>query len=91
MDHLADAEEFLRDGGHDELANALRDRYLPRGVIDENRWSYDILESFQEGFLADLTAFEERARDDIADGHRHVNERVQERAWKGRAGQPDER
>jgi hypothetical protein len=88
MDHLAAAEGFLRDGGHDELADALRDEYLPRGVIDDGRWSYDVLETFQEGFLADLTAFEERARNDVADGHRHVSERAQERAWKERARQP---
>jgi len=85
MDHLADAETLLRDAGHEALADALRDEYLPRGVIDEGRWSYDVLESYQEGFLADLTAFEERARADVADGHRHVNEREQERAWKERA------
>lgn len=90
MDHFAEAEEFLRDSGHDGLADALRDRYLPRGVIDEERWSYDVLECFQDGFLAELTAFEKRARDDIADGRRHVSERTQERAWKGRAEHSDD-
>lgn len=85
MDHLADAEGQLREAGHDALADVLRDEYLPRGVIDEGRWSYDVLEDFQEGFLATLTEFEERTREDVADGHRHVTERAQERAWKERA------
>ncbi len=85
MDHLAEAEQQLRAAGHTNLADALRDQYLPRGVIDEGRWSYDVLESYQEGFLDDLVAFEERAREDIADGHRHVTERTQEREWKRRA------
>ena len=89
MDHLAEAEEQLRTCGHTELADALRDEYLPRGVIDEGRWSYDVLESYQEGFLSELTAFEERTRV-LADGRRHVAERRQEREWKRRAGDGSE-
>jgi hypothetical protein len=85
MDHLAEAEAQLRDCGHADLADALRDEYLPRGVIDEDRWSYDVVESYQEGFLSDLTAFEREAREAVADGKRHVAERRQERAWKRRA------
>jgi len=87
MDHLADAEAQLRACGHTDLADALRDECLPRGVIDEDRWSYDVLESYQEGFLAALTAFEERARGAVADGQRHVAERRQEREWKRRASE----
>jgi len=86
MDHLADAEEQLREAGHADLADVLRDQHLPQGVIDEDRWSYDVLESYQEGFLNDLVAFEEQARGEIADGNRHVTERKQEREWKRRAG-----
>ncbi len=85
MDHLAEAESQLRACGHTELADALRDECLPRGVIDEDRWSYDVLESYQREFLSDLTAFERRVRDAIADGQRHVAERRQEHEWKQRA------
>jgi hypothetical protein len=85
MDHLADAEGQLRASGHTDLADALRDEYLPRGVLDGGRWSYDVLESYQEGFLSALTDFEERARGEVADGRRHVTERRQEREWKDRA------
>jgi len=86
MDHLAEAETELRDCGQDDLADDLRDDYLPRGVVDEERWSYDVLESYQAGFLRPMVDFERQARDRIADGHRHVAERRQEREWKGRAG-----
>jgi hypothetical protein len=85
MDHLAEAEEQLRACGHTDLADALRNEYLPCGVIDGGRWSYDVLESYQDGFLSALTAFEERARGEVADGQRHVTERRQEREWKRRA------
>lgn len=84
MDHFAAAEALLRDRGEDDLADELRDEFLPCGVLGD-RWSYDVLESFQSGLLDDAEGFEERARDELADGDRHVAERAQERAWKGRA------
>jgi hypothetical protein len=85
MEHLAEAERLLREGGHESMADEIRDLYLPRGVIDEDRWSYDVLESFQADFMDDLTAFEKRARQEVADGHSHLAERRQEQRWKGRA------
>lgn len=85
MDHLSEAEVLLRAAGYVEFADALRDSYLPRGVIDEDRWSYDVLECFQEGFLDDISSFETSVREEIADGHRHVAERKQEADWKRRS------
>jgi hypothetical protein len=93
MDHLAVAEDRLRAAGHETAANHLRDELLPRGVVpaddDEDpvagRWSYDVLERFQETFLEDVVAFGDRVHDDVADGRRHVAERRQEAAWKRRA------
>jgi len=85
MDHLAEAETLFRNSGHDDLADALRDEYLPRGVIDEDRWSYDVIECFQEGFLRDIEAFEAETRERVARGQRHVTERAQEQDWKERA------
>ncbi len=85
MDHLARAESLFRETGRTDLANALRDDHLPRGVIDGGRWSYDVLETFEEGFMEPLTGFEREARERVADGQRHVTERRQERRWKRRA------
>jgi hypothetical protein len=85
MDHLADAEDGLREAGRAELADILRDDYLPRGVVDEDRWSYDVLESYEDGFLEPLCAFEDETRERLVDGRRHVVERAQEREWKRRA------
>lgn len=84
MDHFAQAERLFREDGNDQLADALRDEHLPRGVVDGDRWSYDLLEDFDEGFLCEMVDFEERARQSVSDGQRHVAERAQERAWKRR-------
>jgi len=94
MEHLAVAERLLRESGHEALADDLRDRYLPRGVIDGERWSYDVVESFESGFMADVTDLSERARREVGDGRSHVAERRQERRWKRRAerdGDPPDR
>ena len=85
MDHFAAAERNLRESGRSELANTLRDDLLPRGVIDEDRWSYDVLEDFESGVYTDLVAFDRQAHDEIADGKRHVAERFQEQAWTERS------
>lgn len=87
MDHLYEGEQALRAAGHDELADALRDEHLPAGVVDGDRWSYDVVEEFQSGVLAALLAFEERARGTLSAGQRHVAERRQERRWKRRANE----
>ena len=56
----------------------------------DDRWSYDVLETFQDGLLDDAETFEVRAREQLADGDRHVAERAQEKAWKGRAEEQTE-
>ncbi|MFC4439286.1 MULTISPECIES: hypothetical protein [Natrialbaceae] len=85
MDHLYEAEALLYDTGHEALADAIRTELLPYGVVDGDRWSYDVLENFQETLLAETVRFERRARRELADGHRHVRERRQERTWKEQA------
>jgi len=84
MDHLYDAEATLREAGHTDLADQLRDELLSSGAI-EDRWTYDLLETFESGILADMTAYERRVRKELADGDRHITERRQEREWKNRA------
>ena len=84
MDHLDDAEPVLRACGYDDLADRLRTDLLPSGAVDE-RWTYDLLETFEDGLLEDVEAYERQARDTIADGSSHVAERHQEREWRRRA------
>lgn len=78
MDRLDAAEGALRAEDHQALANGLRDDLLPRGVVDDS-WSYGLVEAYQEGLLAEMTAFERRTRERLVDGERHVNERRQRR------------
>jgi hypothetical protein len=84
MDRFAAAESLLRETGHESLADDIRDEVLPAGVIDD-MWSYELVEAFERGFLADTRRFERRARGSLADGVAHVAEREQQRAWRERA------
>ena len=84
MDHFDAAMRKLRNAGHDEYADRLRDEILPGGAFGD-RWTYELVESFREGMLAETTAFEETVREDLADGTEHVSERRQQREWRERA------
>ena len=85
MDHLRRAEVLLRECGCPELADTVRDDLLPHGVVDGDRWSYDVLESYQRTLLTEAMAVESAVREELADGQRHLPERRQERRWKDRA------
>jgi hypothetical protein len=84
MDRLAAVEEDLRAGGHEPFADELRDEHLPAGVF-EGYWSYELVEAFESGVLADVDDFEGRLRGEMSDGRRHVAERNQQRRWRDRA------
>jgi hypothetical protein len=84
MDHLDDAQRLLRDAGHDDYADGLRDRHLPAGAVGD-QWSYELVESYRHGLLAAVSDFENDLREDLADGESHVTERRQRRRWRDRA------
>jgi hypothetical protein len=79
----------LAAAGHEDLAERIRDDLLHHGVIDGDRWSYDVLESFETTFLEPVTDFEADARDAVSDGRRHVRERRQRRRWQERSDEID--
>lgn len=83
MDKLADAEAKLREAGHDEFADELREDHLPAGVV-EDMWTFEVVEAFRRGFLADIDSFDDRLRTELADGTTHVTEREQRDEWRER-------
>jgi hypothetical protein len=84
MDQFAAAGESLRAAGHDHFADTIRDDLLPAGVVGD-RWSYELVADFEEGFLAETTGFERGVRRALVDGLDHVSERAQQRDWRARA------
>ena len=73
-DHLLqDAVEMLRDAGHTALADDLDRDLVGRNVIAD-RWTFQIVEDFDDTYWGTFRAFDARARDELADGDRHVFE-----------------
>ena len=88
MDRMADAEDELREAGHETWADELRDEHLPAGAISD-QWTFELVEEFSTEFLEEVTAFEEGVRDELADGLDHVTERRQKRRLRERARTDD--
>lgn len=84
MDRFDDARARLRETGHDDLADRLRDEVLPAGAVGD-RWTYELVAAFERGLLADAAGVETDARTALADGDHHLTERCQQRRWRERA------
>ncbi len=70
---LADAIDQLEEAGHPELADALREEMVGRNVI-EGRWTFQIVEDFDDGYWASFRKAEQVVRDRLLGGRRHVYE-----------------
>ncbi|MDZ7931861.1 MAG: hypothetical protein U5N21_18130 [Rhodococcus sp. (in: high G+C Gram-positive bacteria)] len=84
---LGDAVAALRRAGHDEHAARLEQEVLGRNVIG-GRWTFQIVEDFDDNYWALFRAEEKRVRDGLQDGKRHVfeSEMKERRRTHGQAG-----
>ncbi|WP_049921813.1 hypothetical protein [Halopiger djelfimassiliensis] len=90
MDRMSDAEDALREAGHEAYADELRDDHLPSGAVSD-QWTYELVAEFSTEFLEAADAFEGTVRDDLADGLDHVTERRQKRRLRERSQGDDRR
>jgi hypothetical protein len=70
---LQDAVELFRKAGHTELADDLDRDLVGRNVIAD-RWTFQIVEDFDDGYWGVFRGFDERARTELSGGDRHVYE-----------------
>jgi hypothetical protein len=84
---LDEAVDLLRQAGQVELADAVRDELIGRNVI-EGRWTYQIVEDYDDGYYAAFRDLEARARGRLTGGRRHIYEAEMKdrRRTKGRLG-----
>jgi hypothetical protein len=82
--NLSEAEELFRKAGHTELADKLAREIIGRNVI-EGRWTFQIVEDYDDHYYAEFKAFEKEARDTLVEGKRHLfeAEMKEERRTKG--------
>lgn len=92
---LGEAADALRDAGHTEIADRLIEDMVGRNVI-RGRWTFQVVEEFDDDYWSRLRDHERRVRDELMDGRRHVfeAEMKEDRRTKGRDGHeatPNER
>ena len=84
---LGDAVEKLRAAGHGEIADRIAEELVGRNVI-AGRWTFQVVEDYDDGYWAAFREHERRARDELAGGARHLFEArmKQERRSHGEPG-----
>ncbi|HYH72329.1 MAG TPA: hypothetical protein VD764_03880 [Nocardioides sp.] len=84
---LGEAVGLLRDAGHAELADRIETDLVGRNVLS-GRWTFQIIEEFEDGYYAAFKEHETAVRDELMAGRRHVfeAEMKQERRTHGRPG-----
>ncbi|MFG1928297.1 hypothetical protein [Cryptosporangium sp. NPDC048952] len=70
---LDEAADLLRRAGHDKLADRVETEMIGRNVI-EGRWTFQIVEDFDDGYYAAFRGLESDARNELLAGRRHVFE-----------------
>lgn len=64
---------LLREAGHAAIADDLQTNLVGRNVLPD-RWSYRVVEEYDEMYYETFTAAEAAAREALVDGKRHLFE-----------------
>ncbi|WP_243057596.1 hypothetical protein [Nocardioides sp. SR21] len=70
---LGDAVAKLRHAGHTELADRIERELVGRNVLD-GRWTFQVVEEYDDGYYAAFRELERAARDELVGGRRHLYE-----------------
>ncbi|MBF4626641.1 hypothetical protein NYQ35_03525 [Curtobacterium flaccumfaciens pv. flaccumfaciens] len=71
--NLGEAVEQLRKAGHTELAERIDTELVGRNVI-AGRWTFQVVEDYDDGYYALAKELERTARDELVQGRRHLFE-----------------
>jgi hypothetical protein len=84
---LGEAVDALADAGAADQAKRLDEAMVGRNVL-EGRWTFQIMEEFDDGYWTDFRREEQRIRDELMDGKRHLFESEMKERRRTR-GRPD--
>ncbi|MCW2621216.1 MAG: hypothetical protein JWL64_818 [Frankiales bacterium] len=70
---LGQAADQFEAAGHAEQAARLRTEIVGRNLL-EGRWTFQVVEEFDDGYFAAVEAAERRVRTELMGGRRHVYE-----------------
>ena len=70
---LGKGVQQLRKAGHSDLADRFERELVGRNVLD-GRWTFQIVEEYDDGYYALFKSLEQSARDELVGGRRHLYE-----------------
>ncbi len=70
---LGEAVDELREAGHADLADQIERELVGRNVL-HGRWSFQIVEDYDDDYWSTFRALEQQARDALVGGRRHLFE-----------------
>jgi hypothetical protein len=84
---LDEATRLFREAGHPDVADRIERELIGRNVVT-GRWTFQLVEDYDDGYYADFRDVEQRARTDLAGGRRHLfeAEMKERRRTHGRSG-----
>lgn len=68
-----EAVELLREAGHAAIAERIDRELVGRNVLP-GRWTFQVVEEYDDGYYATFRELTRVARDELADGQRHLYE-----------------
>ena len=84
---LDEAVSLFMQAGQPKLAERISQELIGRNVVP-GHWTFQLVEEFDDGYYAEFRALEKDARDELADGRRHLYEAElkERRRSRGREG-----
>ena len=70
---LGEAVDLLKRAGHTDLADGIAEDLLGRNVL-QGRWTFQLVEEYDDGYYRAFRLHEEKARSSLAGGQRHLFE-----------------
>ncbi len=70
---LGEAVDQLRSSGHPDLAERIERELVGRNVL-EGRWSFQVVEEYDDTYYSAFRQSEQEVRDELVDGRRHLFE-----------------
>ena len=70
---LGEAVDLLRNAGHTELADQIDRELVGRNVI-QGRWTFQLVEEYDDTYWSLFRKLEREAREELVDGRRHLYE-----------------
>ena len=85
--HLDQAVSLFMQAGHYQMAERIEQELIGRNVTP-GHWTFQLVEEFDDGYYAEFKELEKAARDEFAQGRRHLYEAElkERRRTHGRAG-----